>query len=228
MLFIGLALLIAAGLAVFVNTGAGALIGLDQGQTAQLLPLLIILIVIAGGAFSRRHRAAELLNGVLIWGAIAAVAGLGFAYRGELGAVAARVSSQLRPGIAVVNADRGTATFARGGGGHFEVMGTINGHTLPLIFDTGASAMVLTTADAESAGIDTSALAFDIPVSTANGTGQAARIRLDRIEIGGIVRTKIAAFVTSDEALDTSLLGMTFLETLTRYSVSSDSLELTE
>lgn len=69
-------------------------------------------------------------------------------------------------------------------------------------------------------------LAFTIPVSTANGTGRAARVRLDRIEVGGIVRERVVAFVTESGALETSLLGMTFLETLSRYSVTQNSLEL--
>jgi aspartyl protease family protein len=48
------------------------------------------------------------------------------------------------------------------------------------------------------------------------------------MEVGGIVRKDVRAFVAQDDALDTSLLGMTFLETLTRYAVSSDSLELVD
>ncbi|MFN4210178.1 MAG: TIGR02281 family clan AA aspartic protease, partial [Devosia sp.] len=111
---------------------------------------------------------------------------------------------------------------------HFEINTTVNGHTTPMIFDTGASAVVLTIADAEAAGIDTDGLRFTIPVSTANGTGRAARVRLERIEVGGIAREGVAAFVTEQDALDMSLLGMTFLETLTRYSVTQNSLELVD
>ena len=113
-------------------------------------------------------------------------------------------------------------------GGHFEIAATINGHTTPMIFDTGASAVVLTQADAEAAGIDTANLRFTIPVSTANGTGQAAQVRLQQVEIGGIARKNVVAFVAEQDALETSLLGMTFLETLTRYSVSQNSLELVD
>ncbi|MNW17563.1 hypothetical protein D3C71_2167900 [compost metagenome] len=65
-------------------------------------------------------------------------------------------------------------------------------------------------------------------MSTANGQGLAARTRLDSIEVGGIVRRNLTAFVTQDGALDTSLLGMTFLETLSRYSVTQNSLELVD
>ncbi|MNL64777.1 hypothetical protein D3C87_1890260 [compost metagenome] len=67
-----------------------------------------------------------------------------------------------------------------------------------------------------------------MPVSTANGQGLAARTRLDSIEVGGLVRRNLTAFVTQDGALDTSLLGMTFLETLSRYSVTQNSLELVD
>ncbi len=53
-------------------------------------------------------------------------------------------------------------------------------------------------------------------------------MRLDGIVVGGIKRKGVRAFVAEDGALDTSLLGMTFLETLSRYAVTSNSLELTD
>ncbi len=97
-----------------------------------------------------------------------------------------------------------------------------------MIFDTGASAVVLTVEDAQGAGIDTSRLRYNVPVATANGRGMAARVKLDRLEVGGIVREGVTAFVSEEGAMDVSLLGMTFLETLTRYSVSGNTLELTD
>jgi aspartyl protease family protein len=228
MIFIGVALLVAIGLALLISADAGALVGLTQAQTAQIIPLLVILIVFAGGAFARRHKARELLTSVLLWIGIFGIAALTYAYRDEINSMVGRVAGELRPGVAVVDAQNGTATFRRGIGGHFEINATVNGHTTPMIFDTGASAVVLTTADAEAAGIDTDSLRYTIPVSTANGTGRAARVRLDRLVVGGIVREGTVAFVTEAGALDTSLLGMTFLETLTRYSVTQNSLELTD
>lgn len=227
MIFIGIALLISVGLALLISADAGSFFGMTQAQTAQLIPLLLLLIIFAGGVFSRRHRASELLGSVVLWIGIFAVAGLSYAYRDEITGIAGRVMGELQPGVALVDADSGTATFRRGLGGHFEIAATVNGHTTPMVFDTGATAVVLTLEDAREAGIDTNSLRFSIPVSTANGTGQAASVRLDRIEVGGIVRNDIRAFVADEGALDTSLLGMTFLETLSRYSVTSNSLELT-
>jgi len=228
MIFIGIALLVAVGLALLISADAGAVVGLSQGQTAQLIPLLVILIVFAGGIFTRRRRFSELLSAVLLWVGVFAIAVVTYAYRDELSAVAGRVMGEFQPGVALIHAERGTATFRRGIGGHFEVMADVNGHNTPMIFDTGATAVVLTVADARAAGIDTAGLNYSIPVATANGTGSAARVRLKRLEVGGIVRENVPAFVVEAGALDMSLLGMTFLETLSRYSVTQNSLELTD
>ncbi|MFC3704632.1 TIGR02281 family clan AA aspartic protease [Devosia honganensis] len=228
MIFIGLALVIAIGIALMISADAGSLVGLTQQQTAQLVPLVIILIVFAGGLFARRHRASELVGGLVLWIGIFAVAMLTYAYRDELLGIAGRVAGELQPGVALVDTANGTATFRRGMSGHFEVNATINGHTTPMIFDTGASAVVLTVADAAEAGIHVEGLRYTVPVSTANGQGMAARTRLDSLEVGGIVRRNVTAFVTEAGALETSLLGMTFLETLSRYSVTQNSLELVD
>ena len=228
MIFIGIALVVAVGLALLISADAGTLVGLTQAQTAQLLPLLVILIVFAGGLFTRQRKASELIGSLLLWVGIFGVAAVTYAYRDELTNIAGRVAGELQPGVAMVDASQGLATFRRGIGGHFEINATVNGHTTPMIFDTGASAVVLTVLDAEAAGISTKQLNYTIPVSTANGTGRAARVRLDRIEVGGIVREGVVAFVTEENALDQSLLGMTFLETLSRYSVTQNSLELAD
>lgn len=228
MLFIGLALVVAAAIVLLISADAGSMIGLTQNQTAQLVPLVIILIVFAGGLFARRHRAAELVGGLMLWMGIFAAVMVGYAYRDDILGVVSRVTGELRPGMAMVDSNTGTATFRRGLGGHFEVNANINGHVTPMIFDTGASAVVLTVEDAQAAGIDTTGLRYTVPVSTANGRGMAARTRLEMLEVGGIVRRNVTAFVTEAGAMDTSLLGMTFLETLSRYSVSQNALELVD
>jgi aspartyl protease family protein len=227
-LFIGIALLVAIGIAVLIGADAGSMFGLTQEQTAQVVPLVILLIVIAGGLFSRRRKFSELLGGVILWVGIFGIAIVGYTFRDDLYLIAGRVFGELRPGVAVVDSANGTATFQRGMGGHFQVDSHVNGAPMTLIFDTGASAVVLTEKDARAAGIDTDALGYTIPVSTANGTGRAAAVVLDEMEVGGIVRRDVRAYIAEAGALDTSLLGMTFLETLSRYAVTSNALELTD
>jgi len=229
MLFIGVAIVVAIGLVLLIVSDAGSLIGLTQDQFGRLIPLVIILLFIAAGLFSRqRHKLGELVGNLVLWVGIFGVALVGYAYRDDLSGVASRVFGELMPGTAVVDAERGTATFRAGMDGHFTINALVNGTSVRTIFDTGASAVVLTHADAIKAGIATQTLNYDIPVQTANGTGRAAGVTLDRLEVGGIARNRVRAFVAEKGALDTSLLGMSFLTTLSRYAVSGNSLELVD
>ena len=228
MLFIGVAIVAAIGLVLLIVSDAGSLIGLTQDQFGRLVPMVIILLLVAAGLFSRRHKLGELALNLVLWGGIFAVAMVGYAYRDDLSGVASRVFGELMPGTAVVDTEHGTATFRSGLDGHFTINAEVNGETVHTIFDTGASAVVLTHADAIKAGVDTEALSYDISVQTANGTGRAAGITLDTLQVGGIQRKRVRAFVAERGALDTSLLGMSFLGTLSRYAVSGNSLELVD
>ena len=228
MLFAGVALLVAVGLALLVSADAGALLGLTQEQSARLLPLVILAPIIASAAFSQRHRFGTLITNLAAWLGVFLVLIVSYTYRDELTSVASRVIGELSPTSAVVDSENGTAIIRRGLDGHFTVRADVNDTVLPLMFDTGASAVVLSYGDAQQAGIDVRALSFTTPVMTANGTGRAAQVRIERLTIGGISRRNVRAFVVEQGALQGSLLGMTFLETLTRYSVSGDRLELVD
>ena len=228
MLFVGVAILVAVGLALLVSADAGAWLGLTQTQFGQLIPLVILAIVFAAGAFSRRQRFSTIVGNFAVWAGLFVAVLVGYTYREDLKDLAARVVGELSPTTAIVDSENGTATFRRGLDGHFTVASTIDGVAIPLLFDTGASAVVLSYRDAERAGIRLDNLSFSMPVMTANGTGRAAVVELDRIEVGGIARRNVRAFVAEDGALQGSLLGMTFLETLSRYSVAGDKLELAD
>lgn len=226
MLFVGIALLIAVGLAMLVSLDVGSLVGIQQDQLGQALPLVIILVVIASSVFARRMPLRDMLGGILSWVVIFAVVIGAYSYRTELSGFANRFLGELVPDQGVTSENGQVVTFQRGVGRSFYLTTDVNGTSVRMIFDTGASAVVLTYRDAQRIGINVDNLRFSIPVQTANGTGRAARISLDQISIGGINRGNISAFVAEPDALETSLLGMTFLETLESYTVASDSLEL--
>jgi aspartyl protease family protein len=227
MLFVGVAIVIAAGIVLLISADAGSLVGITQTQTAQLIPAVILLIVFAAGLFTRRQRLGTMVTNIALWAGIFAVALVGYTYRDDLSGVATRVFGELMPGVPI-NAEGGSVSFRAGRDGHYQVNTMINGAEVTTIFDTGASAVVLTEKDAQKAGIDLTSLRYNVQVSTANGTGRAASVVLNRVQIGGIVRTKVRAFVAEAGALEQSLLGMTFLGTLSRYGVSSNSLELVD
>ncbi len=228
MLFVGVALLIAVGLALLISTDAGAWLGLTQTQFGQLIPLVILAVIFAAGAFSRRQRFSAIVANFATWAGVFVILLVGYTYRDDLRDVAARVIGELAPSTAIVDSVNGTATFRRGLDGHFTVAAEVNGVRMPLLFDTGASAVVLSYRDAQRAGVAVDKLSFTLPVMTANGTGRAAVVTLDRLEVGGIARRNLRAFVAEEGALHGSLLGMSFLQTLSRYSVEGDRLELAD
>ncbi len=226
MAFIGIALLIAAGLTLVVVSDVGSLIGVTTDQVGQIVPLLVILILIASGMFGRRIKFSEMLGSVIMWGAVFTMVVTGYAYRYELADFSNRVLGELVPGRPQVDSEAGIAIFRKGFSNTFSVAAKVNGSKVTMTFDTGASAVVLTGYDARGAGINVQRLRYNVPVQTANGMGRAADIILDRIEVGGIVRRNIRAFVAEPGALDASLLGMSFLQTLSAYTVTRDTLEL--
>jgi len=226
MLFIGMALLVSVALAFMISADVGSLIGLEQEQFGQLVVLLAVLVLVAGGSFGRRIRINEMLTGAILWAGIFGLAFFGYSFRTELEQYGSRFLSEFNPGTAHVSAEGDAVRFRRSMGGSFLVAGDVNGGKVKFIFDTGATSVVLTVEDARRAGIDIEKLRYNVPVSTANGEAKAAFASINTITIGNIERQNISAFVAQDGLLDTSLLGMSFLETLTSYTVSKDALEL--
>lgn len=127
-----------------------------------------------------------------------------------------------------------TATVAHGGDvtitrrvdGTFLVPGRVNERETRFLFDTGASAVVLTSASAELAGIKLEQLNFRVPVQTANGRAFAAPITLDSLAVGPIVVRRVRAMVVKPGLLSENLLGMTFLDKLASYEVRGNRLVL--
>ncbi|HYY39068.1 MAG TPA: TIGR02281 family clan AA aspartic protease [Xanthobacteraceae bacterium] len=155
---------------------------------------------------------------------IAALLTLGYTYRFELREVADRVMAELVPGRV---ATRGrTVEIARGSGGGFSVAAQVNGARVPMVLDTGASAVVLTQEAAKAAGLPLEVLNYSVSVETANGRARAAPVTLDRLSIGDITERSVPALVAQGGQLRTNLLGMTFLNRLESWEVRGDKLML--
>jgi len=226
MIFIGLALLIAVGIALVISVDAGSLVGLTQEQTGQIIPLLLVLILVAGGAFTRKIKLSQMITNILLWAGLFAIVLIGYTYREEIKTIANKVMGEVAPTRATISKDGHIVTFKRSNNGSFLINTKVNEANISMIFDTGASSVVLSHMDAKSAGIDVDNLKYNIKVLTANGVSFTSATTLKHIKIGNIERYNIKAFIAKKDALDTSLLGMTFLETLVAYSVKGNNLEL--
>ncbi len=94
------------------------------------------------------------------------------------------------------------------------------------MYDTGASAVVLTQDAAKAAGLPLDFLNYSVAVETANGRTRAAPVTLDRIKIGGIEERAVPALIAQPGQLRTSLLGMSFLTRLKSSEVRGERLVL--
>ena len=188
----------------------------------KLAILLAVFLVIL---FTMRGlRLPHILRTFLIWGALFLALVALYAYRGPLEDAGRRVMSVLVPGM--MYSDEGRVVVHRSFAGSFAVEGSVNGAPVRFLFDTGASLVVLSADDARRAGLEPSSLDFRLPVMTASGRTEVAPVRLSEMSVGGITRPGVRAAVARPGDLDTSLLGLTFLNRLEGYGVRQDRLVL--
>jgi len=216
---------------LLVADESGMIAGLDSTTFGYVAFGLALLVFVGGGMLgSYRGRVGAMARDAVTWLAL----GLGlvtlYAYKDELVPIAARVVGELLPGSAMtVEQSSGGLTEVRIRkrlDGHFTAKVRVNGTSISMIVDTGASTIVLRPEDARKAGIDIDRLSYRVPVLTANGRTLAARVRLDKVAIGPLDRNKVDALVAQPNALTQSLLGMSFLSRLRSYEFSGDFLTL--
>ena len=94
--------------------------------------------------------------------------------------------------------------------GHYFVGGTINGHPVEFMVDTGATAIALNSADAERLGIAWQEGARGA-TSTAGGVVATRSLTLAKVSVGGITLRQIPAIVVVGVHPPHILLGNSFL-----------------
>jgi aspartyl protease family protein len=102
------------------------------------------------------------------------------------------------------------ATLIADSSGHFVTTGVVNGTTLRFLVDTGATSVVLSSADARRIGINYLAAPRSF-TQTANGVIPVYNVTLDTIRVGDITLNGVAAAVIEGDKLPVALLGMSFL-----------------
>ncbi|MEI1249544.1 TIGR02281 family clan AA aspartic protease [Rhizobium aouanii] len=221
---------IGIGLAVLIlNSDNSRILGLQSDDFGRVVYLLPIALMLSAGIWASRRSVGETMRQMMIWLVIILALVTVYLYRQEALGVGNRLLAGLAPGRAVV------VTTSEGGreiilhkllNGHFEADVAVNGQTIEMLVDTGASMVALSREDAERIGIDLSRLTYSMTIMTANGRGRAAPVTLDQVAIGPIIRNNVAASVAEDGRLDQSLLGMSFLETLGSLQMQTDELRM--
>lgn len=161
--------------------------------------------------------------------------GAGFFAPDFVGSFVARMAAQNRPAPAAQSVDTSAGNTDYGGGqvrlsanrsGHYLADIEVNGRSLNALVDTGASMVVLRYEDARDLGVLYGSDTFEVAVQTANGKARAHRVKLDSVRLGSISLSGVDALVMEEGALNTNLLGMSFLRRLSRYEVRDGSLVL--
>src|SRR5580704_18292390 len=161
------------------------LFGLNHQQfaSAAIGVSLLLWLVLSGLRSARPSDIARIATAATVWGALfIALTGV-YAYRFEASAIFGRITGELLPSEPQVERG-GEVVVNRRLSGEFAIAGRVNAARVTFLFDTGASAVVLTAEDARRAGVESSRLVFDVPVATANGGAMAAEARLDQVAIG--------------------------------------------
>jgi aspartyl protease family protein len=112
--------------------------------------------------------------------------------------------------------------------GHFLADAAVNGRSIAMMVDTGATIVAINDATARRLGIAPAASEYVVPISTANGIVKAAPVMLSEVRLGGITVRNVQAVVVPGKALETNLLGMSFLGRLSSFQVAANRLILVE
>ena len=127
----------------------------------------------------------------------------GKAGRYEVGASA--ISTKFKPSEStVVNVYQDTS-------GMFRAVGSINGHSVNFLVDTGATTIAMNSVQAMRMGLDYKKTGQAIMISTASGATTGYLLKLNTVSIAEIKLQNIDAVVIEGNSPSEVLLGMSFL-----------------
>lgn len=217
------ALVAVTALVVWVAAGSGQAFGTSQGSANFVYSIALLAVLMSSLILGWRGSASQAVRYALIWIAIGFGLVAVYAYRNELAPFWQRVAGEVNPAMPVQRS-ASEVVLRTAADGHFYADAGINGTSIRMLADTGASMVVLSESDAQRVGINVDELNFTLVVSTANGQASAAGVTLDEVRVGSIVRRGVRAAVS--RGLSGSLLGMSFFRTLSKFSIESDELVL--
>ncbi|MFV0367896.1 MAG: TIGR02281 family clan AA aspartic protease [Hyphomicrobiaceae bacterium] len=227
-----LLLLVALALAFFILQGNPELLAsLLNVETGAIVAAVALAIYVSILFTANRGPVGQTLRHLAVWGGLMLLLVAGYSFRDEVSFVTNRVVGNLMPPGAGMTVQSGmpgetAVKIRRRRDGHFAATTSVNGVSMTMMVDTGASTVVLKPADAIAAGIDIKGLNYVIPVNTANGTTYAAPISLGSIAIGPIKVKDVEALVSKPGNLNESLLGMSFLRRLRSFNFSGEFVTL--
>ena len=221
--------LMGAALAVLIyNHDGGTSFGLPNDDFAGVVYLGLVAAVKGAAIVGSHRKIGEMVKNLVVWTVIILGFVTGYLYQDQAKEVVLRIAGGLAPGRPVMIADENgpAVSIRKSMNGHFEAAGQVNGQAVDFLIDTGATSIALSHDDAMRIGFSDEDLSYSLVISTANGKGRAAPVRLDSVVIGSIGRTGLRALVAEPGQLDQSLLGMNFISSLSAFEMRGDEVVL--
>lgn len=138
---------------------------------------------------------------------------------------AANADKPAQAQLAQAQWNAGEEVLPRADDGHFYADVTVDGSTVQMLVDTGASTIALTGEDADALGVAWDASAVRPVARGANGLVYGVEVKLDRVSVGGLEVQNVTAVVVP-EGLGISLLGQSFLSQIDHVEMTGDAMVL--
>lgn len=192
---------------------------MDEYQTIGLIGGIGGLVLVVSGLVARRLPWGQTAKMALAWIGIFLVAALVVGQRDHF----SRLWNDAFGGAQQLQG--GAMRIPMAGDGHFWVDAQVNRRPVRFMVDSGATTTAMSRSAAAAAGVAIDDSGFPVTISTANGTVEARRARIDRMTLGSIQADDMAV-VVSEAFGDTSVLGMNFLSQLESWRVEGRYLVL--
>lgn len=212
------------GLIIYLADRFPGALDTNADQASLVRALVILLFVASFVVLSPRLNLKGALRNIVIWLGIGALVLTVYTLREDFQQIGERVTGEVLPFQTSENTN-GDLILKRGRDGHFHMEVSVNDAPIRFLVDTGASIVTLSEEDARRAGYDPSTLDYTLQFSTANGTAWGAPIRIENMRAGPLVARDVRAAV-GGAGMSKSLLGMSFLNQLSGFTVKGDTLTL--
>jgi len=191
---------------------------MDADDTGRLIYLVLLGSVIASYFFvSNRQRLGEAARSAILWVFIILGVAVSYGLWNDIsGTFVSRQSVSLSDERIEIPRDLD---------GHYYLTVVMDGTPIEFVVDTGATHVVLSQEDARKIGIDVENLNYLGRASTANGEVRTAAVRIKKVSIDGLEEHSVRALVNGGP-LETSLLGMSFLQRFESVEIRSNELIL--
>ena len=227
MFWICMAILAVGVIAAIAVGDSGSLGGLSGDAIASMAALLALLMCFGGGMLARSDaRPSGMARDLVIWLGLLLLLVAGYSLRDKLGfAGSSRPEPPPRSSSLPKQLDqaitKASIRIRKRRDGRFGTRARVEGAPVQVLIDPGATTVMLTASDANSAGIRLSSSDYTTTVATAGGTTKAASVRINSIKIGPLEVKNVEALVAQPGSLSESLLGMNFFQRLESFQMTN-------